>query len=254
MTEREWLSSSDPSPMVEFLRGKASDRKLRLFAVACVRRVGHLLIEKRSMEAIELAEQFAEGQVGKAELTKKRKQLNDGVKGGGTSKFLTGARKSARAAGWTEPKAGAVAQAWTWAWSASRELLRVDSAQAALETAVHAEISAANDVLNSLQETKVLKAARADEKKAQVGLLHDIIGPLPFRTVTINPAWLAWNDGTVRRIAQAIYEDRVFDRMPILADALEDAGCADPVLLEHLRGPGQHVRGCFAVDLLTGRK
>jgi hypothetical protein len=109
--------------MLDFLRGRASDRKLRLSAVACMRRIGHLVIEKRSLEAVELAEQFAEGRVGKSDLTDKRKQLNAGVKGGGTASFLTAARKLALSAGWAGPKAGAVAQAWTWAWGASRELL-----------------------------------------------------------------------------------------------------------------------------------
>jgi hypothetical protein len=59
--------------------------------------------------------------------------------------------------------------------------------------------------------------------------------------------------GTVPKVAQAIYEERAFDRLPVLADALEDAGCADAGLLGHLRGSGPHVRGCCSVDLLLGK-
>jgi hypothetical protein len=54
-------------------------------------------------------------------------------------------------------------------------------------------------------------------------------------------------------MAQAIYNERGFDRLPILGDALEDAGCTDRDILDHCRGPGPHVRGCWAVDLLLGK-
>jgi hypothetical protein len=77
--------------------------------------------------------------------------------------------------------------------------------------------------------------------------------PTP-RGSALHPAWLAWNGGTVPRLAEAIYREEAFDRLPILADALEEAGCTDAGLLGHLRGPGPHVRGCFVLDLLTGRE
>jgi hypothetical protein len=64
---------------------------------------------------------------------------------------------------------------------------------------------------------------------------------------------LAWNDDTVPKLAQAIYEERAFDRLPVLADALEDAGCTNEDLLVHLRGPGPHLRDCWALDLLLGK-
>ncbi len=84
------------------------------------------------------------------------------------------------------------------------------------------------------------------------GFLLDIAG-VPAAG-TVSAAWLAWEDRTVSRLAQGIYEEKAFDRLPILADALEDAGCADPGILEHLRGPGPHVRGCGVLDaLLAGR-
>jgi hypothetical protein len=76
--------------------------------------------------------------------------------------------------------------------------------------------------------------------------------PTP-RDGTVRPEWLVWNDGTVTRLAQAIYEEEAFDQMPILADALEEAGCTNADLLAHLRDPGPHFRGCFALDLLTWR-
>jgi hypothetical protein len=91
------------------------------------------------------------------------------------------------------------------------------------------------------------------QKKIQVAILHDVVGN-PFRLITINPNWLTWNDGTIRRIAQGIYEERAFDRLPILADALTDAGCDHADLLNHCRSEGPHVKGCWVVDLLLGKE
>jgi hypothetical protein len=91
------------------------------------------------------------------------------------------------------------------------------------------------------------------DSNVQVALLHDLFGN-PFRPPPpIPPAVLAWNDASVRRLAEGVYQDRAFDRMPILADALEEAGCTNSDILSHCRGPGPHIRGCWVVDLLTGR-
>ena len=86
---------------------------------------------------------------------------------------------------------------------------------------------------------------------ALCGLLRDVFGPLLFRPVYVDAAWL---DSAVVKIARAVYEDRAFDRMPVLADALEEAGCQDAIILNHCREPGGHVRGCWIVDLLLGKK
>ena len=85
-------------------------------------------------------------------------------------------------------------------------------------------------------------------------MLRDIFGN-PFRPPPPLPAVvLAWNDGTVPRIAEGIYAERAFDPLPILSDALIDAGCEDEALLAHCREPGPHVRGCWAVDLILGKQ
>jgi hypothetical protein len=84
-------------------------------------------------------------------------------------------------------------------------------------------------------------------------LIRDVFGN-PFRPMTVDPTWRAWNDGTVKKLAQAIYNDRRFIDLPILADALEDAGCTDADILSHCRGPGPHVRGCWVVDRLLGKE
>jgi hypothetical protein len=89
-------------------------------------------------------------------------------------------------------------------------------------------------------------------RKHEAEILRDIFGN-PFHPVPIDPVWLTWNDGTATKIAQGIYEEKAFDRMPILADALEEAGCTNRDILAHCRSGGEHVRGCWAVDLILGR-
>jgi hypothetical protein len=86
-------------------------------------------------------------------------------------------------------------------------------------------------------------------RQVEAALVRCLFGN-PFRPVVIDPGWLQWDGGAVPRIAEAIYEDRAFDRLPILADALEEAGCTDADVLGHCRGPGPHARGCWVTDLL----
>src|SRR5262249_18319311 len=93
----------------------------------------------------------------------------------------------------------------------------------------------------------------ATEGAAQCVLLHDIFGN-PFQPVTINPSWLTWNDGTVVKLAKAIYEGRAFERMPVLAVALEEAGCSFQNILDHCRQPGVHTKGCWVIDMLLGKQ
>ena len=93
----------------------------------------------------------------------------------------------------------------------------------------------------------------ANESVEVCDLIRDIFHN-PYRPVTFASAWLSWNDRLIPRLAKSIYDDRAFDRMPILADALEEAGCTDTDILNHCRQPGEHVRGCWVVDLLLGKK
>jgi hypothetical protein len=83
----------------------------------------------------------------------------------------------------------------------------------------------------------------------EAALLRDVFGN-PFRSVAIDPEWLS---STVLTLASGIYEEKAFDRMPILADALQDADCDNEEILNHCRSEGPHVRGCWVVDLLLRR-
>jgi hypothetical protein len=83
-------------------------------------------------------------------------------------------------------------------------------------------------------------------------LLRDVFGN-PFRPVAVAPKWLAWNHAAVYQLAAAIYAARSFEQLPVLADALQDAGCDKADLLAHCRQPGEHARGCWVVDLLLDK-
>lgn len=96
------------------------------------------------------------------------------------------------------------------------------------------------------------------EKRAE--LLRCIFRPAAFRPVFVDQSSLAWNDSTVVKLAQAIYEERALPRghldagrLAILADALEDAGCSNKDILSHCRTSGSHVRGCWVVDAILGK-
>jgi hypothetical protein len=111
------------------------------------------------------------------------------------------------------------------------------------------EASHASD-LHHFPEERSVKRVQRD----WADVMRDLYGPLPFRKVRIQPAWLAANDGAVTTLAQTIYQDRRWSDMPILADALEEAGCANADLLDHCRAKQRHYRGCWAVDLILGKK
>jgi hypothetical protein len=239
MTEAEWLSCTDPTPMLEFLRGKASDRKLRLFAVGCCRRVFHLARDQASRNALEAGERYADGLA-----TDEERQAACNatlLKGVGPESPLNAWEadyESTSAIGWA-----AVRDAFEAAARAPRH-----AAAATIVGSVPDPIRF-TEAEEEMWTEPALVAYRA-ERAWQSDLLRDIIGN-PFRVLkTKRP----WQKAKVVKLAQSIYDDRAFDRMPILADALEDAGCQDADILAHCREPGQHVRGCWVVDLLLGKE
>jgi hypothetical protein len=226
MTETDWLACTDPTPMLAFLRGKASDRKLRLFSVACVRRAWESL-EKRSRRMIEMAEQYADGLVAPEAIDETPLREEQAERGHDPSAF-----------GIMLESGGSCSSA------------------VAAATAVPAEPEEAARQMRYSERTchGVSHEGWADiAANAQCQLLRDLFGALPFRPATANRVWLTWNDGAIPKLAHAVYDERAFDRLPVLADALEEAGCTDAAILGHCRQPGEHVRGCWVVDLLLGK-
>jgi hypothetical protein len=245
MTEHEWQNCTDPKPMLEFIRGKASDRKLRLFAVACCRRIARLLPGGESDEAVLVMERFADGDASKNELSaacglasSRASEAIDRAPPYSNDIFMTNSTFSALENALSHPDRVVDNRTETMVtyatWSAER----------AAEAIAYADLGVASDDW---------RCVFRDEKAVQAGLLRCIFGN-PFRPLTLDPAWLTWHDGLLVSMARQMYDSRDFSDMPILADALEEAGCANADILVHLRGPGPHVRGCWVVDLLLGKE
>jgi hypothetical protein len=214
--------------MLQLLRGKVSDRKLRLFACACCRRMWRLLPNPRNRAFVEAAERCSEAEADWDELCA----------------ALHGGDQADR--GWLMLKALSYSL---------RPRPRADVASCALVVSVLGLIRAP-DHLSCGPAAR--EAATAAARAAQAGLLRDVFNP--FRAAAGAPALGSRDGGALLKLAEAAYEERelpqgTLDRacLAVLADALEEAGCTDACLLNHLRGPGPHVRGCWAVDAVQGR-
>jgi hypothetical protein len=209
MTEDEWLACTDPTPMMDFLRGKASKRKLRLFACACWRRQWRFLTREEDRSAVAVAERFADGLASTEDLP--------------------------------EPFDENGRSAWPYVCYPATE-----------DAPYHADVAAymiAGESANAAGDSETIFDA---ERGRQTDLVRDIFGN-PFRPVAIKPSWLSWNSATITKMAKVIYEELRFADLLILADALEDAGCENPDILNHCREPSEHVRGCWVVDLLLSK-
>jgi hypothetical protein len=213
MTEEAWLTCTEAEKMLEFVRDSSSERKLRLFAVAACRR-----LQWTWDRALETAERYADGLVSRNELMEVRTAL--------------------------------LGNASTMYRQMSREDVEFVEALIRAVTETHAA------------EAALLVIEMATTARQRVNLcdsLREIFGN-PFRPVTISPAYRSWNEATVVHLAQAAYDNRFLAagtldnaRLAVLADALEEAGCSDEQILEHLRSGGEHYRGCFVVDALLGK-
>jgi hypothetical protein len=235
MNEAKWLSWTHPDVMVEHLIGanfrhrfgRGRDRKLLLLSCACCRRIWHLLADERTRKAVELCERQCDQPIDNVLL----KTAIDEVTAVHSSAQTRWEKAACRAA---EATVEAATNVTSWACSALR---------AARFACRHRATADGSD------PRQVELRARQD----QYHIIRDLFGN-PFRPVTLDSSWLTWRDGAVLKMAQAIYEERTFDDLPILADALADAGCSEPNILHHCREGGEHVPGCWVLDLLLGKE
>ena len=222
-TGPEWLACSDPLLMLEALRGRASDRKLHLFAVGCCRRTLTGPTPDRSLRAVEVAERFADGLAGRQELLRARSLAFHAA-----DQFQFRRSEELREKGetWHRP-------------NLSDEEVRLYFVAEAAHPYTPFRIGLLRHRLR--WDYQLMRVAPA--------ILRDVVGN-PFRSAIFDPCWRTPN---VVALARRIYDERAFDRLPELADALEAAGCDDADILGHCRGAGPHVRGCWVIDLVLGK-
>jgi hypothetical protein len=245
MNEADWLTTTNTQEMFRHLQTipGVSNRKLRLFACGCCRQAWHLLVDVRSRNAVEVAEKRADGVVSPEALVAAYR-ANDALR----FSHQVSESRAARAVAHAVSGEDASSMDATGEREGFQPLYEAEAAADGVARALGLTGKARSD----------LSAARAVESD----LLRDIFGPLPFRPLPfIDPTLLAWQDGTLVRMATAIYDDRLLpsgefdrDRIAILCDAVVEAGYNDASILIHLRGPGPLWRGCWAVDWLLGKE
>jgi hypothetical protein len=242
MTEAEWLACTEPEDMVRYItksssavRTKAGRRKLRLYACACCRQIWNIIPDDSSRRAVEVAEQFADGLVDRAT-------------------FQVAALVASKEA--------------NRLWQITYDECRVQKGHPSYvrwRAARVVELACEKEIIGSTVSGPVIAKdvsprGFTHEKRIQAGLVRDLYGN-PFQPPTpLDGRLRKWGDGVIVGLAQAAYEQRPSQsgeldcqRMGVLADALEEAGCTDPDILTHLRSPGPHVRGCWALDLILGK-
>ena len=215
MTEQEWWATcKDPRPMLAFLGRRKSRRKQRLFASACCRIIWDR-IPPAWRDAIEVNEEYADGAVAKETLI--------------AAKEVAGRTPISR----DEVDTLDTESAWYACDINPTSAFSLVAALRAAQVRPNAEPKTTTTFAIFSQQSDVIR---------------DIFQPFPRKT--LGRPGEAWKRGAVIPLAQSLYADRAFDRLPILADALEEAGCTDADILAHCRGPGPHVRGCWVVDLI----
>lgn len=291
MNEYEWLTTNNAEMMVEWIRINNihrrqnnvvdqfcfSDRKLRLFSCACCRQVWDLLTSKStcitclgvgqrttwkeytrrmkktrtidcprckgtgeinySQLAVEVAERYADGLSSEAEITSAQNNIDHVFRGlGNPSKTWSTERK-----------------AW---WRARSCLL---GAQQSASESVRSELDGDPKIQADLLRDIFGNPYRPFCNCGGVGYFDIVRGENDHDQVDCTACtelgkWTTWNDSIVLKISQSIYDNRTFEEMPILADALEEAGCTNKDILNHCRDNTIHAKGCHVLDLILGMR
>jgi hypothetical protein len=241
MTEEEWKVCPFGNSLIRQVRAFNNARKLRLLGVACCRILWPQLTDQRSKAAVEVAERFADQQAGSEEMWAAKSQAE-----------------------WAWAGIRDESSIWGWRfWAAKVVLVVADDgrdwegwtpwilADTVLQYIVKKHLWSDDREAMSVEEIQASMAQFAR-------IVREII---PTPTGILPPIPNDWLTPTITNLAQTIYVERqlpsgLFDnqRLTVLADALEEAGCDNADILGHLRGGGDHVRGCWAVDLVLGKE
>jgi hypothetical protein len=214
MTEQEWLKCTSPEEMLDYVAESATERLFLLFACACERRLGDQPDCERDL--IDATERYADGEEHAA---LEAVLPTEGIT---LVEYIT--------------SVGPLEYAWDHSYYSAEYAANLISRK------LTGDICFRNE--------QIWGQAFRTEQAEQAGLMRDIFGN-PFRPVRLDPRW---QTTAVVALARTIYEERRFQDMPVLADALEETGCIDEAILRHCREPGEHVRGCWLLDLVLGKK
>lgn len=204
--------------LLQILRGQLDERRLRLFTCACLRRFGHIVENEQNRQAIKVEELYADGLSRKRDMKKARKVAS---------------------------------LSWLISFDAYEEAVRT------VRVAARVMTTAQQAVVEELLWDIAGRLPHPAPQHVYQALLRHGVSPdnaIHLRhPVALRPSWLRRNGGIVLKMAQSIYADQSFADLPILADALEEAGCDNAVILNHCRQPAEHTRGCWVLDLLLGK-
>ncbi|VTR93262.1 Uncharacterized protein OS=Sorangium cellulosum (strain So ce56) GN=sce5710 PE=4 SV=1 [Gemmata massiliana] len=222
-TENEWLTFSSDWDLGDVwdapcLYPLLTERKYRLFAVACCRRIWGYIPHEGARRIVDELERFADDQ---------QRTWTDWKKVCDSCEWPDGASRTEELA-----------------LSAVVTCQLDEGERLATRTSGYCRSVVGADAPPEQRDER-----EKAELRAQCNLVRDLFGN-PFRPVARVPEWYT---STVVALAAQMYETRDFGAMPILADALQDAGCDNADVLDHCRGPGPHVYGCWVVDLVLGK-
>ena len=265
MTELEWLSGWYCRPMYQVVRKQATTRQVRLYMAACCRLLEAEFFDPRILLAVEAAECCADdphvervaNAVGFKFATSPHPKLPQTGRDGELARVIKGANQLLD--NWRDwngvqhrDARHAIAHAAFMSLRDKPQEVFTGGAGDAAEYCTQMIVDAATLLLGGTAEGLELYGPELESqtRRAIAGILRDIFGN-PFRPVAIDSSWLT---SSVTGLAQTIYGERAFNHLPILADALEDAGCTNADILNHCRQPGDHARGCWALDLILGKE
>jgi hypothetical protein len=205
--------------LLDHLKGCASSRKLRHFAITNAMRIWEDFPNETCRAAVAVAERFSDGLATSDELARANELVRNNERQFQFTYKNHDAWLAALCATWVEDETDlANSAAWGVATYVPKVLARTD-------------------------DFRLIRASVCNT-------VRDIFGN-PFRPIAFDPRW---RTADAVGLARGIYDDRAFDRLPLLADALMDAGCADEQVVGHCRSEGPHVRGCWVVDLVIGKE
>jgi hypothetical protein len=245
MTASQWFAEADVLTLLRWIAPRTSPRKVRLYFCGGLRQLEDLLFDSGSVGALETSEQFADGLASASDLASEE---------------------------WS-------AEPPTWGHEFEAEFVR-DDPRYASEVSKLVQLGALSESVLFGGEWRVNEAVR-DRLIAAANIawelthkdlepelewlscyirgvdwpgrwLVDCVFGNPFEPVQVDPAWLTWDSGSIPRMARTIYDERAFDRLPIVGNMLSDCGCRSLDILDHCRMGGLHVRGCWVLDLILG--